>query len=82
LENTTTKLKSTYCVTAVIYARKYIIKLCGKCYKTFFGVIYATIGIFPYDLYRRYASSNVIKNKSFITYLNVNVTQRSRCIIS
>jgi hypothetical protein len=29
LENTSTKLKSSYCVTAVIYARQYIIKLCG-----------------------------------------------------
>ncbi len=62
LENTTTKHKDPYCVTAVIYARNYIIKLCGQYFKTFF----ATIGVFPYDLDRGYAYSDVIKHKKVL----------------
>jgi hypothetical protein len=41
---------------------------CGQCYKTFYGRNYVAGGVFPYDLYRGYAESNVIMAvKSFIT---------------
>jgi len=38
-------------------------KTCHQCYKTFFGVIYTTRGVFPCDFDWGYADSNVIKSR-------------------
>ncbi len=37
----------------------------GQYYKTFLRIIYATLGIFPYDFDWGYTDSNVIMSKKF-----------------
>jgi len=53
-------LSAVFCLSQLCSYYKW-----GQYYNTFFGVIYATSGVFPHNFDRGYVNSDVIPSKKF-----------------